>query len=198
MSNEKLNKYNEKRKFNSTPEPKEDSSKNSDKPIFVIQKHNASNLHYDFRIETDGVLKSWAIPKGPSTDPKKRRLAMPTEDHPMSYSNFEGVIPKGNYGAGEVIVWDNGTYENLKENNSPTVEESLKEGHLTIWLNGKKLQGGYALIRTNKGKNERWILVKMKDDEADARRNPTSTENNSVLSGKTIEEVKDEWYADTW
>ncbi|MBS4537451.1 DNA ligase [Clostridium sp. D2Q-11] len=192
MSNEKLNKYNEKRKFSSTPEPKGNSSKNSDKPIFVIQKHNASNLHYDFRIEIDGVLKSWAIPKGPSTDPRKRRLAMPTEDHPMKYADFEGVIPKGNYGAGEVIVWDNGTYENLKENNSPTVEESLKEGHLTIWLNGKKLKGGYALIRTSKGKDERWILVKMKDDEADARRNPTSTENNSVLSGKTIEEVKDE------
>lgn len=192
MNNDKLKKYNDKRNFNSTTEPKGESEYKNDKPIFVIQKHDATNLHYDFRIEVDGVLKSWAVPKGPSTNTSERRLAMPTEDHPMSYKDFEGVIPKDNYGGGEVIVWDRGTYYNLKDNNSPTVEESLNDGHATIFLEGEKLKGGYALIRTSKGKNERWLLVKMKDDYADARRNPTSTENQSVISGKTIEDLKEE------
>lgn len=192
-SKEQLNRYNEKRDFNPSPEPEGENLKKNDKPIFVIQKHNASSLHYDFRIEVDGVLKSWAVPKGPSTDPSVRRLAIPTEDHPIEYANFEGVIPEDNYGGGEVIIWDNGNYENLKENNSPNIKESLEEGHATIWLNGKKLKGGYALIRTTRGKNEKWILIKMKDEKSDARRNPTNTENKSVVSGKTIKYLQENY-----
>lgn len=192
MKKDNLKEYKNKRNFNNTTEPTGKRIKKNDELIFVIQKHDATNLHYDFRIQVDGILKSWAIPKGPSTDPRKRRLAMPTEDHPFEYKDFEGVIPKDNYGAGEVIIWDRGTYYNLKENNSPTIKESLENGHLTIFLEGEKLKGGYALIRTSKEKDERWILVKMKDDYADARRNPTSTENKSVISGKTINELKEE------
>lgn len=192
MEKDNLKEYKNKRNFNNTTEPKGKKIKRNDVLIFVIQKHDATNLHYDFRIEVDGVLKSWAIPKGPSTNPSQRRLAMPTEDHPFEYKDFEGVLSKNNYGAGEVIIWDRGTYYNLKENNSPTIKESLEKGHVTIFLEGEKLKGGYALIRTSKGKDERWILVKMKDDYADARRNPTSTENKSVISGKTIDDLKEE------
>ena len=162
----------------------------------MIQKHDATSLHYDFRIEVDGVLKSWAVPKGPSTDPSVKRLAIPTEDHPMDYADFEGTIPEDEYGGGTVIVWDRGTYENLKEpdekGDRPSVAEQLDDGHATIWLEGEKIRGGYALIRTDSGDDEKWLLVKMDDDEADARRNPESTQTKSVKSGKTIEEVGEE------
>jgi DNA ligase D-like protein (predicted 3'-phosphoesterase) len=190
---DKLKKYKEKRNFRKTGEPAGGKKKSSKKPIFIIQKHDASNLHYDFRLEIEGVLKSWAVPKGPSTNPSVKRLAMPTEDHPLEYADFEGIIPEGQYGAGTVILWDRGTYENKrekKEENKKSMEESLKEGKIEIYLHGEKLKGGYALIRTGKGKNERWLLIKMRDEEADARRNPVSTEPGSVLSGKTLEEIE--------
>jgi len=190
---DKLKKYKEKRDFRKTGEPAGGREKSSENPIFIIQKHDASNLHYDFRLEIDGVLKSWAVPKGPSTDPSVKRLAMPTEDHPLEYANFEGIIPEGQYGAGTVLLWDRGTYENKrteKEKDKKSMEGSYNEGKIEIYLKGQKLKGGYALIRTGKGKNERWLLIKMKDKEADARRNPVSTEPESVLSGKTIEEIK--------
>ncbi|MBD3366849.1 MAG: DNA ligase [Candidatus Eisenbacteria bacterium] len=190
MPSDRLKDYREKRDFRSTPEPSGGRSSGGD-PIFVIQKHDASTLHYDVRLEVDGVLKSWAVPKGPSTDPRVRRLAVPTEDHPLDYAGFEGVIPEGEYGAGTVIVWDRGTYRNLKEDddgNEVPMDEGLEEGHATVWLEGEKLTGGYALIRTG-GDGKRWLLIKMKDSEADARRNPVSTEPESVLSGRTIEEV---------
>jgi DNA ligase D-like protein (predicted 3'-phosphoesterase) len=138
---------------------------------------------------------SWAVPKGPSTDPRQKRLAVPTEDHPLDYADFEGVIPEGEYGAGTVLVWDTGPYRNLKkddEGNEVPVVDALEQGHVTVWLGGKKLRGGYSLVRTGKGKDKRWLLVKMKDDEADARRNPVSTEPESVLSGKTLEEIAEE------
>lgn len=189
-----LKRYRSKRKFDRTSEPFGTSGKKNHEPVFVIQKHDASNLHYDFRIEVDGILKSWAIPKGPSTDPRQKRLALPTEDHPLEYANFEGVIPEEEYGGGKVIVWDAGTFRNLKEDETEgakSVSESIKDGHITIWLDGKKLKGGYALIRTNQGKSERWLFIKMDDKEADARRNPVSTEPKSVISGKTIEEIAD-------
>lgn len=155
---------------------------------FVVQKHDASRLHYDFRLEAAGVLKSWAVPKGPSTDPRAKRLAMPTEDHPLDYIDFEGVIPAGNYGAGTVIVWDIGTYRNLttdRAGDEIPVDEAVERGHVAVWLEGKKLSGGYALTRTARG----WLLVKMKDDAADARRNPVSTQPESVLSGRTNEDL---------
>jgi DNA ligase D-like protein (predicted 3'-phosphoesterase) len=166
----------------------------------VIQKHDARNLHYDFRLEVDGVLKSWAVPKGPSTDPSDYRLAVPTEDHPMEYADFEGVIPEGEYGAGTVLVWDAGGYRNLmaEKEESLSMEEGLVQGHVEVWLEGKKLRGGYALVRTGgrgsdgggSGKDRRWLLVKMKDDGADARRNPESTEPDSVISGRSLEEIR--------
>ena len=141
-----LQRYREKRNFKVTPEPSDKARRTATaKATFVVQKHDATRLHYDFRLEAEGVLKSWAIPKGPSTDPKDKRLAMPTEDHPMAYGSFEGVIPEGEYGAGPVLVWDSGTYENLSE---LPVPESLRKGHLKFRLNGWKLKGAFALTRT--------------------------------------------------
>ena len=122
-------------------------------PIFVIQKHDATTLHYDFRLEVDGVLKSWAVPKGPSTDPRDKRLAMPVENHSLSYGDFEGVIRRG-YGAGAVIVWDTGTYRNLSDT---PMGEALAAGHATFWLEGRKLSGGWTLQRIANGK--RWLLI---------------------------------------
>jgi len=190
-----LRTYREKRDFRRTKEPEGGRRGASDKPIFVIQKHDASNLHYDFRLEVDGVLKSWAVPKGPSTDPSEKRLALPTEDHPLEYADFEGVIPEGEYGAGPVMVWDTGTYRNLraeKEEDGLSMPEAYDEGKIEVWLNGEKIKGGHALVRTGQGQDERWLLIKMDDDEADARRNPTSTEPKSVLSGRTLEEIAEE------
>jgi DNA ligase D-like protein (predicted 3'-phosphoesterase) len=183
-----LDKYRKKRDFSETPEPSGKSLKKtrrSKQLMFVIQKHDATALHYDFRIEAEGVLKSWAVPKGPSTNPQDKRLAMPTEDHPMSYGRFEGVIPEGNSGAGPVIVWDIGTYRNLSD---VPVEESLRNGRVKIWLDGKKVKGGYALARTGM-RPEKWLLIKLKDEKADVRRDITKTDPNSVLSGKSIDEI---------
>ena len=153
-------------------------------PRFVIQKHAASSLHYDFRIEAGGALASWAVPKGPSTDPRVKRLAMRVEDHALEYGNFEGSIGEGSYGAGAVIVWDTGTYRNLNED--VPIEKALEAGHVAIWLYGEKLQGGWTLQHTD---GRRWLLIKRKDEKADARRNPVSTQPESVLSGKKIEEI---------
>lgn len=195
---QKLAAYQSKRDFRKTPEPSGeeiDFDWIGERPIFVIQKHRASTLHYDFRLEVDGVLKSWAVPKGPSTDPSQRRLAIPTEDHPLAYADFEGVIPEEEYGGGTMLVWDRGSYRNLKEEaqdgEAPkSVSQQIEDGHVTIWLEGQKLSGGYALVRTGKGDDARWLLIKMKDDGADARRNPTSTEPRSVKTGRTLEEVR--------
>ena len=183
--------YGRKRDFRKTPEPSPGKKKRGKEPVFVIQKHHARTLHYDFRLEAEGVLKSWAVPKGPSLDPREKRLAVRTEDHPLAYRDFEGVIPEGEYGAGTVIVWDTGRYRNLKEKDGKEIpiEQCLKEGHLTVWLEGKKIKGGYALIRTGKEKDKRWLLVKMKDQEADARRNPVRTQPESVLSGRIHEDM---------
>jgi DNA ligase D-like protein (predicted 3'-phosphoesterase) len=193
MSQEdKLKSYRGKRDFRRTGEPQGGERPPSDQPIFVIQKHDASTLHYDFRLEVEGVLKSWAVPKGPSTDPRVRRLAIPTEDHPLEYADFEGTIPQGEYGAGTVLVWDTGPYRNLraeKEDGRLSMPQSLEDGQVEVWLDGTKLQGGYVLIRTGKGDDARWLLIKMNDEEADARRNPTSTEPESVLTGRTLVEI---------
>lgn len=196
----KLATYKEKRDFRRTTEPGEgwvEFDWATERPIFVIQKHDASNLHYDLRIEVEGVLKSWAVPKGPSTDPSQKRLTIPTEDHPLAYADFEGVVPEGEYGAGTVLIWDRGSYRNLKEGEEggkepKSVSQQLDDGHATIWLKGEKLLGGYALIRTGKGDDARWLLIKMDDEEADARRNPTSTEPKSVKTGRTLDEIRNE------
>jgi len=153
--------------------------------IFVVQKHDASKLHYDFRLEVEGVLKSWAIPKGPSRNPSDKRLAVETKDHPIGYADFEGIIPKGQYGAGAVIVWDRGTYRNMtqKDGKAVSIADALKGGHAVLWLYGKKLKGGYAFTRTKMG----WILVKMRDEEADSSQDVLKAEPESVISGITIE-----------
>jgi DNA ligase D-like protein (predicted 3'-phosphoesterase) len=191
--NDKLKTYREKRDFRRTPEPQGAEHGSVGEPIFVIQKHDASRLHYDFRLEVDGVLKSWAVPKGPATDPSEKRLAVPTEDHPLDYADFEGVIPEDEYGGGTVLVWDTGEYRNLmaeKEDAGWSMAQSIEAGHVEVWLEGQKLRGGYALVRFREGDDEAWLLVKMKDEEADARRNPVSTEPASVLSGRRLEEIE--------
>jgi len=191
VNNNALKEYKDKRDFRKTLEPTAGDRQTGNEPIFVIQKHDASTLHYDFRLEVDGVLKSWAVPRGPSTNPRERRLAVAVEDHPLDYADFEGRIPDGEYGAGAVLVWDRGTYRNLRteDDESASITEALQEGRVAVWLEGEKLRGGYALIRTGKGDDNRWLLIKMKDDEADARRNPVSTQPESVLTGRTLEEI---------
>jgi DNA ligase D-like protein (predicted 3'-phosphoesterase) len=189
-----LDRYRRKRDFERSSEPRPDRARaRSRKPIFVIQKHAARSLHYDFRLEVDGVLRSWAVPKGPSTDPRQKRLAVEVEDHPLAYADFEGVIEEGNYGAGQVIVWDRGTYRNLSHEGDDEVplSDALERGRASVWLEGQKLQGGYALTRTRGGPKPQWLLVKRRDEKADARRNPVSTQPESVLSGRTVEDLRD-------
>jgi len=194
MDKKKMKEYVKKRDFNKTPEPDQNENADFDQQIFVIQKHNASNLHYDFRLEVNDVLKSWAIPKGPSTDPSVKRLAIPTEDHPMAYGDFEGVIPEDEYGGGQVIVWDKGTYENQssKDDKEISMDQAYQKGHISVWLNGEKLQGGYSLVRTGDEDDSNWLLIKEDDEESDARRKPAKTENKSVMSDKTIDDLKEE------
>jgi DNA ligase D-like protein (predicted 3'-phosphoesterase) len=190
---DRLSEYRRKRDRRRTPEPAGGRRKRGagKEPRFVIQQHDATAMHWDFRLEAEGVLKSWAVPKGPSTDPREKRLAMPTEDHPLDYASFEGVIPEGEYGGGPVIVWDHGTYRNLTEKKGLEipVEEGVEAGHVKVFLEGEKLRGGYALTRTGTKPRPRWILVKMKDEHADARRNPVRTERRSVISGLTVQEM---------
>jgi len=188
---DELAEYRRKRDFRRTSEPQGGGRRRKAEPRFVIQKHDASTLHYDFRLEVGGVMKSWAVPKGPSTDPREKRLAVPTEDHPLAYNDFEGVIPEGEYGAGTVIVWDSGTYRNLTEHDGEplSMEQALARGHASFWLEGHKLRGGWALTRMRRGKGEAWLLVKKDDEGADARRRPVTTQPESVLSGRTVEQV---------
>ena len=187
---DRLKRYRDRRDFSQSPEPGGEAGSASDKPVFVIQKHDASNLHYDLRLEVGGVLKSWAVPKGPSTDPREKRLAIATEDHPLGYADFEGVIPEGEYGAGTVLVWDRGTYENIteKEHGVRPISEALAKGHALVRLSGEKIRGGYALQRIDDDADQ-WLLIKMDDEAADARRNPVSTEPASVVSGHTLDEI---------
>ncbi len=197
---DRLERYRDKRKRSGTSEPgleptearspRATRQQRSKPPRFVIQKHAASSLHYDFRLEVDGTLRSWAVPKGPSTDPRVKRLAVEVEDHPLEYADFEGRIGSGNYGAGAVIVWDAGTYRNLDEDRS--MAEAIDAGHVKFWLDGEKLTGGWTLQRTDAGAKPQWLLIKRRDEHADARRNPESTQPESVKSGRTLEEVGEE------
>jgi DNA ligase D-like protein (predicted 3'-phosphoesterase) len=151
-------------------------------PRFVIQQHHATSMHYDFRLEVAEAFRSWAVPKGPSMDPRDKRLAMAVDDHALSWGDFEGVIPKGEYGAGPVIVWDRGTYENLRDE---PMEEALAAGHASFRLDGEKLHGGWSLRQIE---GRRWLLVKRRDDEADGP-DPVAERPESVVSGRTIEEL---------
>ncbi len=186
-----LSKYNLKRDFNSTTEPKGVIKNSKSEFIFVVQKHAASQLHYDLRLEMDGVLKSWAIPKGPSMNSEEKRLAIMVEDHPYTYKDFEGTIPEGNYGAGNVIVWDNGTYTLVNRKNGSIVENQFKEdlqnGKFGFILNGNKLKGEFELVRLKINQKNAWLLIK-KDDQY-ASETDVLKANKSVISNLTLEEM---------
>jgi len=188
-----LSTYKKKRSFNKTPEPTGGKAAGNDLR-FVVQKHAATNLHYDFRLEMKGVLKSWAVPKGPSIDPDVKRLAMMVEDHPYDYRSFEGIIPKGQYGGGTVIVWDEGTYAPADASFDDKVEmekyllHNLHKGKIVFTLNGQKLKGKYALVRSSGRGENSWLLMKLKDKYA--KPSDITKKNKSVVSGKTIEQVE--------
>ncbi len=228
-SRNSLKEYERKRDFSKTGEPSGKTAKGGAKkrkarrrhPRFSIQKHSATSLHYDLRLEVDGVLASWAVPKGPSLNPADKRLAMRTEDHPLEYLEWEGVIPKGEYGAGPMIVWDRGVFQNISETRRGEpmeLSEAIEKGDVKIFMLGEKIKGAYALVRTNprpgatstkrvapasrrvapggapshqpsQNEREQWLLIKKRDEGADARRKPTSSEPKSVLSGRTIEDL---------
>jgi DNA ligase D, 3''-phosphoesterase domain len=177
-----LDDYKKKRRFGSTPEPPPESKHSASGCSFVVQKHRASHLHYDFRIEHDGVLKSWAIPKGPSLDPAVKRLAMAVEDHPVDYSDFEGTIPEGEYGGGTVMVWDRGTYAVEGPNDIAT---ALDKGDLKLTLHGTKLKGSWVLVRT---RNRQWLLIKHRDRYASTD-DITAMEPTSVLTGRKLADI---------
>ncbi|MBI4848839.1 MAG: hypothetical protein HY808_09745 [Nitrospirae bacterium] len=185
-----LREYKSKREFEKTPEPKPEVRPEGDQLTFVVHKHAARNLHYDLRLELDGVLKSWAVPKGPSLAPSIKRLAMMVEDHPFDYKDFEGVIPEGNYGAGSVIIWDRGFYSHPaakdKKDSEKLLREGLKKGDLKFVLNGEKLQGEFALVRMRKDEKS-WLLIKKKDRYASEV--SILKESRSAVSGKTLEKV---------
>ncbi|MBD3237999.1 MAG: DNA ligase [Candidatus Eisenbacteria bacterium] len=193
MPGDRLKEYRRKRDFRRTPEPGKRGKRRGKGPFFVIQEHDARQRHFDFRLQVGDALKSWAVPKGPSTDPREKRLAVQVEDHPLDYADFEGVIPEGEYGAGSVIVWDHGPYRNEnrdRDGKQISLEQALRRGRIELWLDGQKLQGGYALVRTRMGgKKKNWLLIKMKDEKADARRSPVSSQPKSVLSDRTVKQV---------
>ena len=186
-----LGKYFKKRNFKETPEPKGAPVKSAGRKLaFVVQEHHASRLHYDFRLEIDGVLKSWAVPKGPSLDPHEHHLAVMTEDHPFEYRKFEGVIPKGNYGAGNVIIWDEGWYEPRAETADPekTLRAELKKGHITFVVHGKKLKGEFALIKMhNSADEDAWLLIKKGDEFAST--DDVTTKDESVKTHRRVDDL---------
>ena len=180
-----LSEYKKKRRFNKTPEPGPEKKKTRSGRMFVIQKHRATQLHYDFRLEADGVLKSWAVPKGPSLDPTIKRLAMQVEDHPVDYAKFEGVIPEGEYGGGTVMVWDYGTY---KPAETTDVSAALRKGELKFSLNGKKLKGSWVLVRT---RDRQWLLIKHRDYYT-TEEEVTELAPVSILTRRTLAEIAED------
>lgn len=191
-----LREYHRRRDFSRTAEPRGDDAAAGpgDAPSFVVQIHDATATHFDFRLEVDGVLRSWAVPKGPSADQQDKRLAMATEDHPLEYRSFEGVIAPGEYGAGTVIVWDEGTYRNLSEDRhgrEVPIAEALDGGHASFWLDGRKLHGGFALtrIRGDGGDREAWLLVKRADRRARTDGGTDPHRARSARTGRTLRQV---------
>ncbi|HXG51526.1 MAG TPA: DNA polymerase ligase N-terminal domain-containing protein [candidate division Zixibacteria bacterium] len=178
---ERLSEYRSRRRFDVTPEPEGGSRRSSGRREFVVQKHCAGHLHYDFRLEHDGVMLSWAVPKGPALDPAVKRLAMQTEDHPIEYNRFEGVIPEGEYGAGTVMVWDRGVWEP----ETADVDAALEKGEIKFTLYGEKLKGSWAMVRM---RDRQWLLIKHRDEQASTT-DITATEPRSVLSGRTLAEI---------
>jgi bifunctional non-homologous end joining protein LigD len=188
-----LEDYSKKRKFTETPEPMGRARRSSRGRIFVVQKHDASHLHYDFRLAINGVLASWAVPKGPSMNPAEKHLAIRTEDHPLEYAEFEGVIPEGQYGAGTVMVWDTGTY--ARQNDIPP-DKQLAQGKIDVVLHGAKLRGGFTLVRTarrsaDSSDKERWLLIKHRDEYADPSWDIEDPRlDRSVLTGRSLKEIE--------
>ncbi len=187
-----LAEYKSKRDFTKTAEPEgKTTRRRSARGLkFVIQKHAASRMHFDFRLELDGVMKSWAVPKGPSYDPSVRRLAMEVEDHPIEYNAFEGTIPKGEYGGGTVMLWDRGTYEAEGGGGAEALREGYERGDLKIVLYGKRLKGGWVLVRMRRdGGRAQWLLIKHRDEYADADYDVVDEAVTSVASGRTMDEI---------
>jgi bifunctional non-homologous end joining protein LigD len=180
-----LTEYKKKRRFNKTPEPGPKKRRTRTGKMFVVQKHRATQLHYDFRLEVDGVLKSWAVPKGPSLDPTVKRLAMQVEDHPVDYAKFEGVIPEGEYGGGTVMVWDYGTYD---PEDTEDVGASLRKGELKFSLNGEKLKGSWVLVRT---RDRQWLLIKHRDYYT-MEEEVTDVAPASILTRRTLAEIAED------
>jgi bifunctional non-homologous end joining protein LigD len=192
---ERLTEYRRKRDFTRTREPKGGGRKRSPKLAYVIQKHAASRLHFDLRLELDGVMKSWAVPKGPSLDPAVKRLAIQVEDHPIEYNAFEGSIPRGEYGGGTVMIWDRGSYTAAADTDDP--EAALREGYckgdFKFVLKGKRLKGSWVLVRT-RGRSggerrDQWLLIKHRDEAADPQTDPVAEYLTSAQSGRTMEEI---------
>ena len=192
----KLSEYRRKRDFSRTREPAGGARAKSSRLAYVIQKHDASRLHFDLRLELDGVMKSWAVPKGPSLDPSVKRLAIHVEDHPIEYNEFEGTIPEGEYGGGTVMVWDRGTYTWADGSADPeaALREGYRRGDLKVVLRGKRLKGSWVLVRTRgwgaaKNRKNQWLLVKHRDDAADPDSDPVEEHVTSAKSGRTMEEI---------
>jgi bifunctional non-homologous end joining protein LigD len=191
----KLTEYRRKRDFTRTREPEGGGRKKSSKLAYVIQKHAASRLHYDLRLELDGVMKSWAIPKGPSLDPSVKRLAIHVEDHPIEYNEFEGTIPEGEYGGGTVMVWDRGTYASAgdEDDSEEALRKGYQKGDFKFVLHGKRLKGSWVLVRTrgwgNRSRQGQWLLIKHRDNEADPDTDPVAEYLTSAKSGRTMEEI---------
>lgn len=192
MADDRLRAYRDKRSGRSGEPSGDEQDRSRDRPVFVCQRHAASSLHFDFRLEIGGVLVSWAVPKGPSTNPDDKRLAVRTEDHPLDYAEFEGRIGEGEYGGGTVIVWDTGPYANATRKYGKAVDApaAIEHGHIVVVLAGHKIGGGYALSRTQlQGPGENWLLVKLDDEYADRRREPARTQLESVLTGRTNDDL---------
>jgi bifunctional non-homologous end joining protein LigD len=190
---QQLEEYRRKRDFTKTAEPAGGSTRSARKPAFVIQKHAARNMHYDLRLEHDGVMKSWAVPKGPSLDPSVKRLAMEVEDHPIEYNKFEGTIPRGEYGGGTVMLWDRGTYSYGGTNPDPAegLRQGYEKGDFKFVLNGKRLKGSWALVRmrSDRSGKPQWLLIKHKDEYAVPGSDVTADQQTSVATGRTMEEI---------
>ena len=194
---EQLTEYRKKRDFSRTAEPEGGGAKTKQakKLDFVIQKHAASHLHYDLRLELDGVMKSWAVPKGPAPDPSIKRLAMQVEDHPIEYNTFEGTIPQGEYGGGTVMLWDNGWYEPEKGGGEDGVREGYRKGDLKIVFHGKRMQGSWVLVRTrgwgssSSGSKPSWLLIKHRDEHAESGDALVERFTTSVTTKRTMEQI---------
>jgi bifunctional non-homologous end joining protein LigD len=186
-----LAEYKRKRDFKKTAEPAGAAvrSRSKGQLRFVIQKHDATNLHFDLRLELDGVMKSWAVPKGPSYDPKVKRLAMEVEDHPIEYNTFEGTIPEGEYGAGTVMLWDRGTYEAEDGGGVESLREGYERGDLKIVLHGERLQGGWVLVRMKRPGRPQWLFIKHRDEFVHVDVDVAKEITTSVATNRTMEEI---------